>query len=492
LAQLFPAMDASAWRNVTRWLSSHLTNSKLAWPFWDYWTSDYTAAEPDAVHRAFMGLLVEQCARAVSALRLRSALPEGVHGAIVGEYAPVAEGMFSQGDAPLALVAQELLRRVEAREDPDDLQEWLEEEHEGVDDALQSEQWRVSLLTKAIMISGGRKTLSQMVSLIEKYRDVLREMGESGEAQKVILDGCIAVMGHDMGFAVNMLDTTIRRGVLRPIFLANYVCDETVLAKLATETHLYDLAEVAVARSLDVAQALLAKRNALLGMGLSMDADAEAGPKDYSGAVTHVMSMGGGPSTPGEKEKPADAATPGEGEGEEAITGGKRTREEDEEDGDGDDDADRSRRRRKFAEEEAETAPADAVAVAEGAPGPASELVLIDSALASALRDCRAIYSKVVVTLLLNLSRRHRELSSGAAASDDDDVSLLLDPWSMAGISLLRTVLRAFHGAQDTLAYNGDTESKVCDVDSVKFEVSDVELSVQLKTVWEAFATSKA
>ena len=40
---------------------------------------------------------------------------------------------------------------------------------------------------KAIMISGGRKTLSQMVSQIEKYRDVLREMGESEEAQKVCL-----------------------------------------------------------------------------------------------------------------------------------------------------------------------------------------------------------------------------------------------------------------------------------------------------------------
>lgn len=153
---------------------------------------------------------------------------------------------------------------------------------------------------KAILIVGSRKTLSQLVSLIEKYRDPLREMGESDGAQKAMMDACISVMGHDMGFAAIVLDVVIRRGVIKPATLATYVCGEDVIAQLATENHVYTFAEVAVDRSLDVANALVATRKALVGKGLLMEGDesTDARPKDYSGAVTHVMSMGGGGGPP--------------------------------------------------------------------------------------------------------------------------------------------------------------------------------------------------
>lgn len=140
LAQLFPAMDSSAWRNVTRWLSSHLTNTKLAWPFWDSWANEYAESADDAVHKAFMNLLVEQCTSALSAQRLQSALPESIHCAIVSDFTPACTEMFSAdavADSPLAGVARALLEKIDDRVDPDDLQEWLEEPHDGVDDALQ-------------------------------------------------------------------------------------------------------------------------------------------------------------------------------------------------------------------------------------------------------------------------------------------------------------------------------------------------------------------
>lgn len=138
LAQLFPAMDTSAWRAVTRWLSCHLTNSKLAWPYWDYWASEYSEAPTDGVHKAFMKLLVEQCSRAIPAQKLRAALPASLHDAIIEDFAPAASDMFGDsGGGSLAAVAKAVLQKVDSREDPDDLQEWLEEAHEGIDDALQ-------------------------------------------------------------------------------------------------------------------------------------------------------------------------------------------------------------------------------------------------------------------------------------------------------------------------------------------------------------------
>lgn len=294
-------------------------------------------------------------------------------------------------------------------------------------------------------------------------------------------------MGHDLGFTVLLLDIIIRRGVLKPAVLSNFVCTDDAMTKLAVENHIYSLAEIATERSLDVAQALIAKRKALVGKGVSMESDAEAGPKDYSGAVTHVMSMGGGPTTPNEKKPPSGD----KGEDETDVTGDKRPRDEDEEEAE-DGDEDSRRRRRKFDEEDQDTT---APASGEGdlVTAPAAELVLIDSTLAIALKDCRAIYSKLVTTLLVRLSRRYKELGGSASTTDENgDAALLLDAWSMSAISLVRTVLRAFHSAQDMLYLNGDIEHKVCDVESVRFEISDLELTPQLKAVWKAFSAASS
>ena len=88
-----------------------------------------------------MNLLVEQCTRAVSSQRLETALPAGIHSAILCEYSPVCGDLFSTdvdvSSNPIASIAHSVLKKVEEREDPDDLQEWLEETHEGVDDVLQ-------------------------------------------------------------------------------------------------------------------------------------------------------------------------------------------------------------------------------------------------------------------------------------------------------------------------------------------------------------------
>lgn len=139
LAQLFPAMDSTSWRNITAWMSSHLANTKLAWPFWDYWSEEYAGSAEDSVHRAFIRLLVEQCSRALPAQRLRIALPDAIHKAILEDFSP-ADELFTDAvdiDDPFVTVAKNVYQKIESREDPDELQEWLEETHDGVDDALQ-------------------------------------------------------------------------------------------------------------------------------------------------------------------------------------------------------------------------------------------------------------------------------------------------------------------------------------------------------------------
>jgi hypothetical protein len=38
-------MDVSSWHQLVELLTYHLTNFKLAWPYWLYWATDYVAED---------------------------------------------------------------------------------------------------------------------------------------------------------------------------------------------------------------------------------------------------------------------------------------------------------------------------------------------------------------------------------------------------------------------------------------------------------------
>ncbi len=141
LVQLFPAMDTVSWRTVSLWLSVHLTNTKLGWPYWEHWAADYAAATEGDTHKSFIKILLEHCCRASLPGKIKSALPTALHDAIVEDFSPKVDDIFIRQDGvtPVgaAAVALELKSRVEIRQDASELLEWLEGLHEGVDDSIQ-------------------------------------------------------------------------------------------------------------------------------------------------------------------------------------------------------------------------------------------------------------------------------------------------------------------------------------------------------------------
>jgi hypothetical protein len=38
---MIPEMDTACWHELSRWLSFHLVNSKLSWPYWELFDSEY-------------------------------------------------------------------------------------------------------------------------------------------------------------------------------------------------------------------------------------------------------------------------------------------------------------------------------------------------------------------------------------------------------------------------------------------------------------------
>jgi hypothetical protein len=101
LFQMVPDMDTAVWRALGHWFAFHVVNTKLSWPFWDFWVSQYeeledevTVSAPDSAHglteqgqtpsvpslRLFCRLVVDSISRAVGVRsKVLAALPEALH-----------------------------------------------------------------------------------------------------------------------------------------------------------------------------------------------------------------------------------------------------------------------------------------------------------------------------------------------------------------------------------------------------------------------------
>jgi hypothetical protein len=136
LVQILPAMDTSGLRTLAAWLSAHLDNTKLAWPYWDYWCNDYVSSTKDATHRYFMNLIFHHCTRSYSRKKMLPCLPVSVHSALPEDFVPASNDLLTATDG-MGTVARTLKEKIEAKADADDVLEWLEEDHEALSDSLQ-------------------------------------------------------------------------------------------------------------------------------------------------------------------------------------------------------------------------------------------------------------------------------------------------------------------------------------------------------------------
>jgi hypothetical protein len=95
--EFIPAMNVVSWRELSTFLSGHLCNSHLAWPYWQYWGEEYanTIATEDfatngSSQKVFVDLLVGQCTRMSLPERMSKVLTEDLASVI-----PKDESIFA-------------------------------------------------------------------------------------------------------------------------------------------------------------------------------------------------------------------------------------------------------------------------------------------------------------------------------------------------------------------------------------------------------------
>jgi hypothetical protein len=481
LYNLLPEMDMGASRELARWLSYQLVNTKLAWPYWEHWAAD----GQNAAAKAFCACVLDHCTRNALPDRVRFCVPDALHDLIptisssstptaAAPYCPLLEGATDSGamvmsseegaavatddvdSGKLVSVAAKLRDMVARRDAADAVEEWLESldptasglaaevaaDHTllaGAGDrsvSYTADVWRAQLLLHVIVVVGHvdvSMTTSALASLADRYAAPLRSLalGQQGTDDAAGADAMVQTLvdalGHEPGALNLALDTLLRRGIVNPAAAARWATSREGLQQLtgARDSHWWHAhVEVTVDRAIDIVRAATAHRREL-GGELKIDEELLQKPRDMSGQFSMVY-----PSKQG-----AEAAADGNGEDD------RRRREEEEEAAVDDEDGEPSRRRRRGGDEEEVAMDADEAEDDDDDPvTQATEAVL------QALRNARAVYTTVVGRLLVGLLLREEQLL--VDANGDPDEVPATDEWSVAAQSLLFRVLRSFHGAE--------------------------------------------
>lgn len=211
-------LDTIVWRQLGSWLSFHLVNTKMSWPYWSHWADELQLFnsvvgagghqvsvssgkdEEDAVASCegaiLIKLVLDRCARCMVREQIIQSLPVQVLQDVVPDLSlgPQCSLLQAVGEMDvdnseiqlkeLEMLARALLGLVEQRVEAEALDEWLETAN--VIDDLGDGNWKIKILVQALF-QAGRATPSNTVALLDRYADSLRSLTESDAEQRVRL-----------------------------------------------------------------------------------------------------------------------------------------------------------------------------------------------------------------------------------------------------------------------------------------------------------------
>lgn len=427
LFQLLPIVDTSSARQLASLLSYHLLNTDLIWPHWTYFGSEYIEADTGDARRYFLSHLIDALCRASVLDKVKHVVPSALHSNLLDDSPPSCEMYMKRPE--LASVASEMKSRVERRQHPDELQEWLESatiielEVEGSDNSSSSNSnWRVGLLIETILLSGAHvKAISPLASLLDRYAELLRSLADDISLQQTLLLACVASLTHDYGSLWIVLDLLLRRAVLPPSVVADWASGTANLEVLSENVWIWALLELPALRAVDGCKAALARHSAhLLAKGDSI-------------SEVVVTSSGDGPILTTDRSDTDVQMTSASMEvdeedrdmTEEALDGGDSRRRRDEVlEGGGE-------VRMEVLDEDAEEEDTGAV---------------VQAALTESVTTYKLLASRLLVQLQSIHSNR-----GGSTDGEDMENESILDPNVVIGTSLLRNILRIFHNAEENI-----------------------------------------
>lgn len=258
-------LDWTVWRSLAEWLGFHLVNTKVSWPYWPQWATDLQGYLDDtddsfsAENVLFLTMALQKATRILQPDIVNEALILPLNTLIPGPvniscslFAPIGES------APDVAVerAQELIQLIRLRTEADEVEQWLEALALSGDE-LTDELLKIKIFLQALF-EEGKGALSVFTSLIDRYGEVLRmyTTGSMGTNQAVVeYVNDIFMHSNDRYRFIFSVDYLVRKGIISVDGLASNIASPVQVYGLSSNVWLFQLAQLAVDRSVDMVQA---------------------------------------------------------------------------------------------------------------------------------------------------------------------------------------------------------------------------------------------
>ncbi|KAI4945843.1 hypothetical protein J4E91_007757 [Alternaria rosae] len=245
-----PMMDLELGYRFLDWFSHHLSNFEFRWR-WTEWLEDL---ELSNLHpkKAFILATLDKEIRLSFAKRIRSTLPEPMHTMIPerldADNSP--DFKYDNQQTPYAAEGQMLLSQLRKKATAEEIQVTIDSIHEK---ALEQGIAEVLVPSTDAFVTAicrlGAKSLSHVLSCIERGKDRLLELSQNEVARRQIVASVVEYWKDQPGVAVRIIDILLNYTILAPMTVVQWVFGSHMGAGEAlTESWVFEMVSNTVAK----------------------------------------------------------------------------------------------------------------------------------------------------------------------------------------------------------------------------------------------------
>ncbi|KAG9196075.1 hypothetical protein G6011_01196 [Alternaria panax] len=245
-----PMMDLELGYRFLDWFSHHLSNFEFRWR-WTEWLEDL---ELSNLHpkKAFILATLDKEIRLSFAKRIRSTLPEPMHSMIPerldADNSP--DFKYDNQQTPYATEGQMLLSQLRKKATAEEIQVTIDTIHEK---ALEQGITEVLVPSTDAFVTAicrlGAKSLSHVLSCIERGKDRLLELSQNEVARRQIVASVVEYWKDQPGVAVRIIDILLNYTILAPMTVVQWVFGSHMGAGEAlTESWVFEMVSNTVAK----------------------------------------------------------------------------------------------------------------------------------------------------------------------------------------------------------------------------------------------------
>ncbi|KAH8725967.1 cap binding protein [Phaeosphaeriaceae sp. PMI808] len=245
-----PLLDLELGYRFLDWFSHHLSNFEFRWR----WTEWLENLELSKLHpqKAFILATLDKEIRLSFAKRIRSTLPDPMH-ALIPERLDADNSpdfKYENPQTPYAQEGQTLLSQLRKKATAEEVQVTIDRIHEK---ALEQGIGEVLVPSTDAFVTAicrlGAKSLSHVLSCIERGKDRLLELSQNETARRQIVASVVEYWKDQPGVAVRIIDILLNYTILAPMTVVQWVFGSHMGAGEAlTESWVFEMVSNTVAK----------------------------------------------------------------------------------------------------------------------------------------------------------------------------------------------------------------------------------------------------